>query len=155
MKLITFLSILTLNITLAFSVPVDASIYEKYANPTEGAAEVEDTATHESKKFVAQFEKFIANMDPEDIAVFEIGAGERRVFSLHMGSAPAKIKGTYSVSGGEKNKISFSIFYPNGTIAFMRTAKKELVFSLDTDLVGEYILEFINRNVSCRVITIS
>ncbi len=87
------------------------------------------------------------NMDATDVAVFELGAGERKVFSVRADALPAQLQGGYSVSGGERNKVTFGVFCPNGTLVYFRGNKKEVVFSLDLDQTGEYMLEFVSKNV--------
>ena len=133
------------------------SIYQKYSKMyrqgvfpekmPEVPVEARPERIQRSQNFVDKFEENMANMDPENIVIFEIAAGERKAFVYPLKAADAKIIGAYSVSGGETNKISFSIFFPNGTFAISRSNKKEAVFAMNTDVAGDYTLEFINRNV--------
>jgi len=126
------------------------SIYERYARIQGFKDHTDDSKlnkTEKNQQFVERFEQYMANMDPENVVIFELAAGERKVFNINGKGILGRIIGAYSVSGGDQNKITFSIFLPNNTLGLIRSKKKDVIFSLPIDLQGDYILEFINRNV--------
>ncbi len=101
-----------------------------------------------SGKFVDQFERYVKEVQPEDVVSFELGAGDKKSFFGRVALLPAALRGAYTVSGGEKNKVSLIVYAPNGSVVLTRAHAKEVIFSYDADSVGEYRLEFTSKNVT-------
>ena len=87
-------------------------------------------------------------MNPEDVVTFELGAGVSKDFYVNASELTISIKGAYSVSGGEKNKIHMKLLSPRDEILKVQQETKEAVFEITPDMLGLYKIRFSNKNVN-------
>eukprot|EP00826_Nyctotherus_ovalis_P063382 TRINITY_DN9291_c0_g1_i2.p7 TRINITY_DN9291_c0_g1~~TRINITY_DN9291_c0_g1_i2.p7 ORF type:complete len:101 (+),score=43.50 TRINITY_DN9291_c0_g1_i2:2001-2303(+) len=94
-----------------------------------------------------EFSDYLLGMNPEDVITFELGAGQKKDFFANATLHAESIKGAYSVSGGEKNKIYVTVFDPSEQEMMNKAQEKEAVFQIKTRLKGLYRIRFSNKNV--------
>eukprot|EP00826_Nyctotherus_ovalis_P011198 TRINITY_DN12924_c0_g1_i1.p2 TRINITY_DN12924_c0_g1~~TRINITY_DN12924_c0_g1_i1.p2 ORF type:complete len:133 (+),score=35.54 TRINITY_DN12924_c0_g1_i1:143-541(+) len=103
----------------------------------------------EHRSMSEEFSDYLLGMNPEDIITFELGAGQRKEFFANATAHVESIKGAYSVSGGESNKIYVAVFNPGEQEIMKRESQREAVFQIKPTLKGFYKIRFSNKNVRC------
>lgn len=94
-----------------------------------------------------EFAYYLLGMNPEDVITFELGAGQKKDFYANTSIHTESIKGAYSVSGGETNKIYVAVYDPSDKEVLSKTQEKEAVFQIKPNLKGLYRIRFSNKNV--------
>lgn len=95
-----------------------------------------------------EFSDHLLGMNPEDVVTFELGAGQRKEFYANASAYTEYIKGAYSVSGGESNKIYMSVFNPKEQEILNKAQKNEAVFRIKPNTQGLFRIRFSNKNVN-------
>jgi len=95
-----------------------------------------------------EFSEYLLGMNPEDVITFELGAGQRKDFFANTTNLTEYVRGAYSISGGESNKIYMSVFNPSDQEILSKSQKRESVFKIKPSLRGLYKIRFSNKNVT-------
>jgi len=98
-----------------------------------------------------EFSDYLLGMNPEDVITFELGAGQRKDFYANTTSGTESIKGAYSISGGETNKIYMEVYDPSEQLVLTKAQEREAVFQMKPNLKGMYRIRFSNKNVKLGV----
>eukprot|EP00829_Urostomides_striatus_P002076 TRINITY_DN1222_c0_g1_i3.p1 TRINITY_DN1222_c0_g1~~TRINITY_DN1222_c0_g1_i3.p1 ORF type:complete len:158 (-),score=53.72 TRINITY_DN1222_c0_g1_i3:18-491(-) len=86
------------------------------------------TNAEKDEGFVDQFKTYMTDMKPEDVINFELPAGEKKIFVEKVDIVPITLKGAYTVSASQWNKVTLTIMAPNLTIISASKQKKDAMF---------------------------
>lgn len=154
MKDYTFITLISL--LLVFQSVIAQKEYRKsYQGVKIGAVEKEEEEIPETPearqesltKFFEEWAQHMGDFQASDLMYFHVNAGEQRVFYEDIDKVPSIIRGAYSVSAEQRNKIHFTIYDPDMNPIYMRSKVKEAIIYIQANKTGTYSLEFSNRNV--------
>lgn len=74
---------------------------------------------------------------PDDMISFQVEAGGEEIF-VEKVTKPTLIRGTYFIPRFTPDTIDFQVYDPSGVMIFTKVMKKEAVFSIDAQQLGDY-----------------
>ncbi len=119
---------------------------EELVEPAE-EPESDEARQHTLTQFFEDWAKYMGDFNAADLLFFKINAGEKKVFFEDVKAVPALVRGAYSVSAEQRNKILFNAYDPEGYIIMARSRLKEAIVYFQANKTGKYLLEFVNQNV--------